>query len=107
MVPRVLECGRTFSGRLRGRTEADFQRQEKASKNAETGNWTDTYIHEREEDGYKIRLYYWVVANAVKPDLIREAVFSYTVLADRADDEETLQIVNLLEQIISRASLQP
>jgi hypothetical protein len=55
----------------------------------------------------KIRLYYWIVANVVEPDLVREAVFSYTVLSERTDEEETKNMLEVLEQTVSRANFLP
>jgi len=55
----------------------------------------------------KLRLYYWLVANVVEPDLVREAVFSYTVLSEQTDAEETKKMLELLEQTVSRANFRP
>jgi hypothetical protein len=61
----------------------------------------------QKEDGVQIHLYYWIVANVVEPNLIREAVFSYTVLHERINDEDTVRIVRLLRQLVSQAYFKP
>ena len=55
----------------------------------------------------KLRLYYWLVANVVEPDLVREAVFSYTALSEQTDAEETKNMLELLERTVSRANFLP
>ena len=77
------------------------------SRDERTGNLIHAYERDSEQDGVKIHLYYWIVANAVEPDLVREAVFSYTVLHERVNDEDTTGILDLLRQIVSRANFRP
>ena len=38
---------------------------------------------------------------SVASDVIREAVFSYTVLADLVDDNETQSDVKIIEQLVA------
>ena len=40
-------------------------------------------------------------------DLFREAVFSYTVLSEWKDDEETKRMVSLVGDLVSRADFLP
>ncbi|HTU35584.1 MAG TPA: hypothetical protein VMF66_17400 [Candidatus Acidoferrum sp.] len=81
-----------------------FEKRENASRDEQTGNLVHAYERDSEEEGVKIHLYYWIVANAVEPNLVREAVFSYTVLSERINDEETVATVGLLRQIVGQAN---
>lgn len=80
-----------------------FEKRENVSRDEQTGNLVHTYEQDSEEEGVKIHLYYWIVANAVEPNLVREAVFSYTVLSERVNDEETAAMLGLLRQIVGQA----
>ena len=84
-----------------------FEGRKNVTHDASTGNWVSTYERDSEEEGAKIRLYYWIVANVAEADLVREAVFSYTVLLERTTDRQTAQMLSLLEQIVSRANFSP
>jgi hypothetical protein len=55
------------------------------------------------QDGTDLHIYYWAVGNVVKPGRVFEAVFSYTILAERRDDTETQEMVELLQELISEA----
>lgn len=81
-----------------------FENRENVSRDDQTGNLLHSYERDTEEDGEKIHLYYWIVANVVEPNLVREAVFSYTILSERISDEETARTLKLLTQIVSRAT---
>ena len=72
--------------------------------NEESGNLVETWEKESEENGVPIHLYYWRVANAVPPNLVQEAVFSYTTLADRRGDQSTREMVDLLDQLVGLAT---
>jgi hypothetical protein len=56
-----------------------------------------------EEEGKRIHIYHWKVANVVPPDLVREALFSFTVLQDRRYKEGTSQAVKIIGQLVSQA----
>jgi len=84
-----------------------FDKRENVSRDEQTGNLIHGYERDSEEDGVKIRLYYWLVANVVEPNLVREAVFSYTVLHERINDEGTARMVGLLRQVVGRADFNP
>lgn len=43
----------------------------------------------------------------VEPDLVREAVFSYTVLSERTNDQQTTKMLSLIGQIVNRADFIP
>jgi len=84
-----------------------FDGKENVIQDEQTGNWISTRERDTEEAGNKIHLYYWFVANIVEPDLVREAVFSYTVLADRVNDPETKKMVDLIAQVVGLANFDP
>lgn len=79
---------------------------EAPSVDEETGNVIASWEKDSTEDGVPIHLYYWKVANAVPPDKVREAVFSYTVLTEDVNNPETQQMIGILQQLVSRASFQ-
>lgn len=81
-----------------------FQKSGNVTRNEQTGNFLHAYERDSEENGVKIHLCYWIVANAVGPNLVREAVFSYTVLSERINDEETTEMLRLLRQIVGQAN---
>jgi hypothetical protein len=66
-----------------------------------TGNLLKKWEKSDTEDGTDIHLYYWSVANTVKPDKVLVALFSLTILADRIDAPETRYLVSLMEGLIS------
>jgi len=84
-----------------------FDGRDNVRRDEQTGNVVCAFQRDTEEDCVKLRLYYWLVANVVEPDLVREAVFSYTVLSERTDAEETKKMLELLEQTVSRANFRP
>lgn len=84
-----------------------FDGRKNVTQDKQTGNWIATHEKDSEEEGTKVHLYYWFVANIIQPDLVREAMFTYTVLADRVNDHETAKMVNLIGQIVSWANFSP
>ena len=85
-----------------------FQGEQTRFVEPETGNLVCAYEKDSVEAGVPIHLYCWKVANIVQPNLVREAVFSYTVLSERDSDEETKKVVGLLAELVSRVVfLQP
>jgi len=75
--------------------------------NVEVTPTTENFIAGSEkastQDGTRIHIYYWFVGGSVAPDVIREAVFSYTVLADLVDDSETQSDVKIIGQLVADA----
>lgn len=69
----------------------------------ETNNYVARWERDSEEDGVAIHIYNWKVGNAVPPSVVREAVFSYTVLAGTVGDPETQDEVELLGKLVRRA----
>ena len=84
-----------------------FDGKKNVTHDERTGNVVCSYERDAEDEGPKIHLYYWIVANVVEPDLVREAVFSYTVLSERTAEEQTRRMLSLIRQIVSRASFNP
>jgi len=68
-----------------------------------TGNFIAGSEKASTQDGTRIHIYYWFVGGSVAPDVIREAVFSYTVLADLVDDSETQSDVKIIGQLVADA----
>jgi hypothetical protein len=84
-----------------------FDTKENVIVDHQTGNLVSVSDKDSEEDGYRIHLYYWMVGNVVPPNLVREAVFSYTVLLDRVDDVGTKEMVRLVGELVSQADFRP
>ncbi len=82
-----------------------FEGRNNVTHDEQTGNWIQAYERDSEEEGTKIHLYYWIVANVVEPDLVREAVFSFTVLSARINDLQTTKMLGLIGHVVSRANL--
>jgi hypothetical protein len=65
------------------------------------GNYVQRSEKRSHENGNDIYLYYWKVANVVPPDRVLEAVFSYTILAERREDTETQDTVELVGTLVA------
>jgi hypothetical protein len=75
----------------------------KVEVNPVTGNFVARSAKASTEDGVPIRIYYWFVGGCVAANVIREAVFSYTVLADLADESETQSDIKIIGQLVADA----
>jgi hypothetical protein len=84
-----------------------FDGRKNVAHDEQTGNWVSAYERDSEEEGVKIHTYYWIVANVVEPDLLREAVFSYTVPTEGTNDQQTTKMLSLIGQIVRRANFSP
>jgi len=84
-----------------------FDGRENVTHDEQTGNCVCTYERNSGEEGAAIHLYYWIAARVVEPDLVREAVFSFTVLSERTNDQRTTQMLNLIGQIVNGANFSP
>lgn len=93
-----------ITGRPNGEAKKSFQN---GHGNVEVTPTTGNFIAKSEkastQDGTRIHIYYWFVSGSVLPDVIREAVFSYTVLADLVDDSETESDVKIIGQLVADA----
>jgi hypothetical protein len=72
-----------------------------------TGNLIRRSEKETIQDGERLHIYYWFVGGCVPPTKVCEAVFSYTVLADLINNDETESEVTLLGQLVGEARFNP
>jgi hypothetical protein len=84
-----------------------FEGQANVNIEKETGNMVRFSGKNSEEKGVLIHSYNWMVANVIVPDLVCEAVFSYTVLLDRVNAEKTRAVVRLIGDLVSQADFSP
>jgi hypothetical protein len=84
-----------------------FNEAEDVFVSSKMGNKVNRYEKDTQEEGTRIHLFYWKVANIVPPDLVREALFSYTILAERQHWDDLQQTVELIEQLVSEAVFVP
>jgi hypothetical protein len=91
------------SGNPAERLQELFQNKVNCWVEEKTGNLVSNYEKDLEQDGEDLHTYYWLVGNCVPPGLIREAIFPYTILRDRINDEENRGTVNVLSQVLPRA----
>jgi len=80
-----------------------FEGEKHVTIEEQTGNRVCTWEKDSEEDGVPIHLFYWKIAKAVPPNLVREAIFSYTVLSDLADLKETRDMVDPVGRLVCQA----
>jgi hypothetical protein len=85
------------------RLQTLFQKKENHWRDEETGNLVHMYEKDSEQNGVLLHIYYWLVGNFVPPDLVHEAVFSYTILRDQINSEENQAMLNVLSQVLPRA----
>jgi len=85
----------------------DFANRQNVTQDTETGNLVSAFEHDSEEEGQRIHVYYWVVANVVQTDLVRTAIFSYAVLTDCMLDGETKEMVSLITQNVTKSDFDP
>ncbi len=78
-----------------------FADSEDLTISEKNGNYVDRSEKSSHEDGNDIHIYYWKVANVVLPDRVLQAVFSYTILAERRDEIETQETVKLIGQLVA------
>jgi hypothetical protein len=80
-----------------------FSQHDNVAANKATGNLIRRSEKEAIRDGERLHIYYWFVGGCVPPTKVCEAVFSYTVLADRINNGETQSEVTLLAQLVGEA----
>jgi hypothetical protein len=94
------ECGEEpASDRLSRRLNTS----ENVTVEERTGNRILASEKDVEESGDRIHIYYWKVFSVVALNFIYEAVFSYTVLANRTNDEDTRKLVKVIGQVVSQS----
>ena len=94
---------RSVSETLSRSLERAFDGREQVIVEERTGNLVRASEKDSGEAGIDIHLYYWKVAQVLPPDLICKAIFSYTVLRERINEEETRQTVKLIARLASQA----
>jgi hypothetical protein len=67
------------------------------------GNYVNRSEKSSQGNGNDIHIYYWKVANVVLPNRVLEAVFSYTILAEKRNEMETHETVKLVGQLVAEA----
>ena len=86
------------------RLRALFADSENTFISRKHGNLVEPSEKSSHQDGTDIYIYYWKLANVVQPDRVLEAVFSYTILAERRDQSETQEEVELIGSLVSEAT---
>ena len=71
------------------------------------GNALAHAVQRSEEQGTKITLYWWYLANHVPPSYVRMANYSYTILTSKENDKQTKAELELLEEQIKNAVFHP
>lgn len=71
------------------------------------GNAFATAVQRAKEQGQEITLFWWYVANPVRPNHIRLANFSCTVLTSQENSERTQREVHQLTESIKNAKFHP
>lgn len=90
--------------------------QERAIEALQTGDWSNKkisklnngnaishYFQPSEEDGQRLLIVYWEIANPLPPEHVRLAVFSYTILETQKDDPKLMKEIELLDNCIRKA----
>jgi hypothetical protein len=85
------------------RLKRHFDSTDNVTVERQTRNLVSFSEKDSEDEGVSIHLYYWKVANVVLPDMLCEAVFSYTVRLDRVNAENTRAAAKLIGELVSRA----
>lgn len=68
------------------------------------GNALLTYSESATAEGHQLHMCYWMISNPVKPDHIRVAIFSYTLVEGQQDQKRFKDEMSLLESEIRKAS---
>jgi hypothetical protein len=84
-----------------------FSNHENVSANETTGNLITRTEKDSEEGGTPLHIFYWFVGGCVPPNSVCEAVFSYTVVSDVLNNDDTQSEVILLGQLVSEARFNP
>jgi hypothetical protein len=88
------------AGELKKRFEEELGNVE---INPVTGNFIARSEKALTQDGAPIHIYYWFVGGSLAPNAIREAVFSYTILAELVNDTDTQSDVKIIGQLAADA----
>jgi hypothetical protein len=69
----------------------------------QAGNVFERWEKDAIEEDAPLHLYYWSVANAVMPNLVQVALFSFTILKARMNERATIDAVGLVEELVCAA----
>jgi hypothetical protein len=90
---------KSASDALRGLRQAQSHQVEPLTN----GNSLLYYSEPATESGHKLHMVYWIVANPVRPDHIRIAIFSYTLLEGQQERQRFKEELALLDAQIRKA----
>jgi hypothetical protein len=91
------------------RIDVDREVKEKAAEYdgvavmLDEGNAYVRYDEESSEEGQQLKIRYWNIYNPVRPNHLRIAVFSYTLLASQFSDPRFQQELEMFEEQIAKA----
>ena len=68
------------------------------------GNALLHYSEPGTESGHKLHMVYWIVANPVRPDHIRIATFSYTLLDGQQEEKRFKNEIALIDSEVRKAA---
>jgi hypothetical protein len=80
------------------------QAQSSRVESLTNGNACLAYSEPASEVGHKLCMFYWIIANPVKPDHIRIAIFSYTLLEGQQEQKRFKDELSILGSEIRKAS---
>ena len=71
------------------------------------GNALLKYEEAASEQGRRLKIFYWVVANPLPPNHARVATFSYTILEEQRNEMQVQHDLEMLETEIEAATFSP
>src|SRR5205085_1907969 len=80
------------------------QAQSRQIESLTNGNALLHYSEPATESGHKLHMVYWIVANPVRPDHIRIATFSYTLLEGQHEQQRFKNEIALIDAQIRKAA---
>ena len=80
------------------------QAQSRQIESLTNGNALLHYSESATESGNKLHVVYWIVANPVRPDHIRIATFSYTLLEGQQEQQRFKKELALIDSQVRKAS---
>jgi hypothetical protein len=76
-------------------------------KGRKDGNAVFKYEEAGSEQGMRLTIFYWIVANALPPRHVRVATFSYTIIAEQRNQSQIQHDLEMLDAEIEAASFSP
>lgn len=80
---------------------------EGTTKGRQDGNGVFKFEEAASEQGMRLTIFYWVVANALPPRHARIATFSYTIIAEQRNQSQIQHDLEMLDAEIEAASFSP